>query len=79
MKPGDMIIMPGRPDYGYGLLLEVVKHPEKKKSRWALVPATYTVFWTVGITSQHISENVTIRRVSMIDAQKDTQGYLLCK
>lgn len=79
MKPGDMVIMSDFPDYGYGLLLEVVRHPDKKKSRWALIPTTYTVFWSVGMIRHHISENVTIRIVSMIDAQKDTQGYLLCK
>ena len=83
MKPGDMVINPHLPELGCGLLLNVVEHPDKKKSRWALIPATYTIFWSNGMLRNHVSSNITVRRVSMARsigevAPSVTQGSLLC-
>ena len=60
MKPGDLVIHPDRPEWGYGILLQVDIDKESMRSPWA-VPWKYVVLWGDCLKRRH--ESGIIRRV----------------
>ena len=60
MSPGDLVIHPDRPEWGYGILLQVDIDKESMRSPWA-VPWKYVVLWGDCLKRRH--ETGIIRRV----------------
>lgn len=60
MSPGDLVIHPDRPEWGYGILLQVDIDKELMRSPWA-VPWKYMVLWGDCLKRRH--ESGIIRRV----------------
>ena len=60
MSPGDLVIHPDHPEYGYGILLQVDIDKESMRSPWA-VPWKYVVLWGDRLKRRH--ESGIIRRV----------------
>jgi hypothetical protein len=60
MKPGDLVLHPDRPEWGYGILLQVDIDKELMRSPWA-VPWKYVVLWGDCLKRRH--ESGIIRRV----------------
>ncbi len=60
MSPGDLVIHPDRPEWGYGILLQVDIDKELMRSPWA-VPWKYVVLWGDCLKRRH--ESGIIRRV----------------